>query len=503
MTTQTYAQRTDPAPCLSPMDARKADMIGYIRRKYSVPDYRDIVIKQGYITKDILPDPGPAKSWYEDYDNQLIIKRKLSGAAASAVEKMKKLIDHTNEEIRALLEAREADAEMQALGNDWLRDQIIQMTDGMFVKLSDAIKALARESYEKAYARTNSELGGIQVNEPPSSAIFDKEQFKLIFAALEKAKARMTDRIEEAFNAPTDEPEDVQKIGPVTIILGALALLLLAAVLTGCEATKKKAEQLAGDAEHLAKIEAEIAAFLANGVEKYEIVTEPGCCDVCADMTDQFFDVADYSPGVNAPPFHPNCRCEVRVYEAEEKEPEFETINDWLNLFDNPTITDDGRVIEVPEGKGRSWYAFEGQSKINYYVKLELEAQGLTPEIIIGENGEMVNEEGRYWIAVGPRVLNPDFRDDQKPNADKFNWNVKIDVVVMDSEGNLYYIPCVPGDVKAHTYPNGIFQTGSAFPNGTDNHPQNADGSAVEFMGAVLPAGLRDYELVRIIVYDA
>ena len=317
MTTQTYAQRTDPTPCLSPMDVRKTDMIGYIRRKYNVPDCRDIVIKQGYITKGISPDP--VKSWLDSYDDQPILKRKLSGAAASAVEKMKELIDHTNEEIRALLEAREADAEMQALGNDWLRDQIIQMTDGMFVKLSDAIKALARESYEKAYARTNSELGSLQIPEPPSSAIFDKEQFKLIFAALEKAKAKMTDRIEEAFNAPADEPEDVQKIGPVTIILGTLALLLLAAALTGCEDTKKKAEQMAGDAEHLAKIEAEIAAFLANGVEKYEIVTEPGCCDDCAEKeADGPYSAADYSPGENAPPFHPNCRCGVRIYTAEE-----------------------------------------------------------------------------------------------------------------------------------------------------------------------------------------
>ena len=56
MTTQTYAQQTDPTPCLSPMDARKADMIGYIRRKYNVPDSQGIVIKQGYITKDVLPD---------------------------------------------------------------------------------------------------------------------------------------------------------------------------------------------------------------------------------------------------------------------------------------------------------------------------------------------------------------------------------------------------------------------------------------------------------------
>ena len=56
MTTQTNTYHTTPTPFFSPMDARNADMIDYIRRKYSVPDCREIVIKQGYIAKDTLPD---------------------------------------------------------------------------------------------------------------------------------------------------------------------------------------------------------------------------------------------------------------------------------------------------------------------------------------------------------------------------------------------------------------------------------------------------------------
>jgi hypothetical protein len=38
------------------MGAQKATMIDHIRRKYSVPDYCEIVVKQGYITQDISPD---------------------------------------------------------------------------------------------------------------------------------------------------------------------------------------------------------------------------------------------------------------------------------------------------------------------------------------------------------------------------------------------------------------------------------------------------------------
>jgi len=485
------------------MDARKADMLGYIRRKYNVPDHRKIVIKQGYITNDIL---SLTQSWYDSYDDPIIRKRKRTGAAASVVEGMHKLIDSTNEEIRALLEAREADEEMQALGNDWLREQIIKITDVMFAKLSDSIKALAQEAYNTTYAQSNTELGGISESAPPSLVIFKKEQFRLIFSALEKAKARMTARIEEAFDTPV-EPEEVQKIGPGTLILGALALLLLAAILTGCEDTKKKAEQLAGDAEHLAKIEAEIAAFIANGVEKHEIVTEPGCCDDCADKeADGPFDMADYSLGENAPPFHPNCRCGVRVYAAElPEEPEFITVNDWLDMYTTPTVSGVGRRVELPDPNPRSWVAFEGLSSINRYVRDELVNSGNTPVVNIDENGIMTDAEGRYWIAVGPNVLDPDFLPDDKPTwANNFNWNVKIDAVVVDSAGNEYYIPCVPCDIKNHTYPNGIQQIGYAFPDGRDPHPSSGDGNAIEFMGAwIRDHGLGAYTLVGIIVYDA
>ena len=54
MTTQSYAHQPDPTPYLSPMDARKAEMLGYIRRKYSVPEGCEIIIKQGHIANDIL-----------------------------------------------------------------------------------------------------------------------------------------------------------------------------------------------------------------------------------------------------------------------------------------------------------------------------------------------------------------------------------------------------------------------------------------------------------------
>jgi len=53
MTVQSYAHHTGPNPCLSPTDAQKAEMLGYIRKKYSVPEGCEIVVKQGCITPNL------------------------------------------------------------------------------------------------------------------------------------------------------------------------------------------------------------------------------------------------------------------------------------------------------------------------------------------------------------------------------------------------------------------------------------------------------------------
>ena len=40
------------------------------------------------------------------------------------------------------------------------------------------------------------------------------------------------------------------------------------------------------------------------GFTKYQVIAEPDCCDVCADLTTQVFDIDDL-----VIPAHPNCRC--------------------------------------------------------------------------------------------------------------------------------------------------------------------------------------------------
>jgi hypothetical protein len=98
--------------------------------------------------------------------------------------------------------------------------------------------------------------------------------------------------------------------------------------------------------------------------------------------------------------------------------------------------------------------------------------------------------------------MNPKHQPSEEISLEEMKYGTKIDVVLRDSDGNIYYLPCVVGDVKAHTWPNGVLQTGNAFPNGADPHPYPRADAPIEFIGAVLPAGLSGYEIVNITVYD-
>lgn len=84
----------------------------------------------------------------------------------------------------------------------------------------------------------------------------------------------------------------------------------------------------------------------------------------------------------------------------------------------------------------------------------------------------------------------------------EMNYGTKTDVVICDDVGNEYYIPCVVGDCKAHTYPTGIVQTGMLLPNAKENLPEYNDGSMVEFCGTRDISGFDKYEIVNIIVYE-
>ena len=67
--------------------------------------------------------------------------------------------------------------------------------------------------------------------------------------------------------------------------------------------------------------EAERQSYQSNGYDEYEYIAEPKACDICRPLDGKIFKVVDMSPGENAAPMHPHCRCATAAhFSMSEKE---------------------------------------------------------------------------------------------------------------------------------------------------------------------------------------
>ena len=164
------------------------------------------------------------------------------------------------------------------------------------------------------------------------------------------------------------------------------------------------------------------------------------------------------------------------------------------------TSFNDGRHVQTISSKydASKWWARENQKSINPTAKKII---GESNEVNRSESGVLTDKDGRYWVAVGPNVMNPEHLGNEKCSAEEMNYGANIDVVLEDENGNEKYLYCTVGECKAHTYPDGIHQTGDKFPNACESYPANADDSVIEFCGAA-PQNLAGYKIKEVIVYE-
>lgn len=191
--------------------------------------------------------------------------------------------------------------------------------------------------------------------------------------------------------------------------------------------------------------------------------------------------------------------------------------NGWLSLYNHPTVDEPGRFVNAhPEGNKYDWGMPEdlinideyslGEITDNYNTMLEGQGKEAIVNVINGAN-LYVDADGRYYVAVGPNVMNENHASNQAVTPSEMFYGTKLDIVVLDEKTNTtYYIPAVVADCKAHTYPDGVYQTNMTFPNGEVGSGSNADGSTVEFIGYDIPSGTvnttNNYRIEGIIVYD-
>lgn len=148
----------------------------------------------------------------------------------------------------------------------------------------------------------------------------------------------------------------------------------------------------------------------------------------------------------------------------------------WLIGYSGQPNTSGGKIVtysfeereKLKKISSIDWYSYESQTDSNEFTKPYLDNKPFN----IGSYGELTDENKRYWITLGPKVFIPKYPDDGKLFAEEFAdyMACRVDVVLYkynDKKKKEYvYIECVySGNIKAHTYNNGIYQTGRPYPN--------------------------------------
>ena len=198
-------------------------------------------------------------------------------------------------------------------------------------------------------------------------------------------------------------------------------------------------------------------------------------------------------------------------------------VGGWLKLYKKPTSSKVGRTVTIPtvvndvdsaghtcQFKNRNyWYAYEPaypNGGINPYAADQIKSTTKkSPVVNVGTNGELTDENGNYWMAVGPKIPYPSQSSSARILPKNMYGLGKLDVVVQDADGIPYYIPGVIGDIKEHTWSNGVIQTFRQYPDGTRANAYGAFNGTVcaEFIGNLggKLVGLGAYSVVKIIFY--
>lgn len=155
----------------------------------------------------------------------------------------------------------------------------------------------------------------------------------------------------------------------------------------------------------------------------------------------------------------------------------------FFRLYDAPTLdtecSDQYSCSDLYKEYGLEPYgALQGfggkNSALNPYGNTTYGGQSLDPEI-----GTLVyNEMERYAIALGPKLQNPDCNLQNYKGTD-LAYGTCVDISIEFDEVT-YYIPAIIVDVKNHTAPTGIFQTGVPL-NGTGIVDTGKSGPIVEW----------------------
>lgn len=192
----------------------------------------------------------------------------------------------------------------------------------------------------------------------------------------------------------------------------------------------------------------------------------------------------------------------------------------------------DGRWVQIPFDRPRSraemrdrfdadtapsWKSFEAvyDEKHNYLGKdadrvvRKKDSRLIRRADDLGMIRTKIDGIDRYWVTVGPKVMDENYSIiGEKPQAEDVKVGTFIDVILRDSNYNIYFMPVIVGDAKEHTYPNGIYQTGTSWETLDSSNAKKSDAAIIEFIRKPPVAegdtliNTPEFDILGIIVYD-
>ena len=85
------------------------------------------------------------------------------------------------------------------------------------------------------------------------------------------------------------------------------------------DVTKGQAERLMRTESARIQTEIQKQSYEEYEIDEYEYIAEPTACSLCRPLDGKVFKVKNMTPGSNATPMHPNCRCSAAPYVNREK----------------------------------------------------------------------------------------------------------------------------------------------------------------------------------------
>lgn len=115
--------------------------------------------------------------------------------------------------------------------------------------------------------------------------------------------------------------------------------------------------------------EAQKANYEANGVEWFEVMTELKACKICQPFNGKTAKVSELVPALNAPPFHPNCRCTTVPHFRKDVKSHVDDNRESVKLTKGTSKTTsdilfEERLPKVAEEKVLSHFDFFNNSRI-------------------------------------------------------------------------------------------------------------------------------------------